>query len=783
MSRQHQIRTSATTSTPKQKSRFAAPPVVQPQAHQKAPAQAPEWQPETHGTVDPLARLKATADAQAKLSIGQPNDKYEQEVDRVARDGTQRLHTPITNAAEPGPIINFKSYVQRSSALTGGEASSELESSINCARGGGQSLDSGLQQSMGQAMGADFSQVKVHTNGQSDRLNRSIQARAFTTGSDVFFRKGEYNPGSQGGQELIAHELTHVVQQGGAGVQRSPVIQRFLLDEAGKKIIAADKRQKGTEAYDEQKAAYTKGMTHFRTSLRKKMNKDAALKSYIFEGAGLMQESQDKLYKNYVATISHDYMLKYSAKDKDNESLTVEQLLEKMKADPELKGAAATSENNTSAQPGTGLGIGKTDDPELTAVRMAKAMAIAVASVEAFEKIVRQLGAESKAASVELRPFPSVKKMERAAFKTVVKYDGQVGNLTDVCAASLVFTRLDEVLYAADTLNNFLRQDARMRLTNVKNRFIEFAKQVEQNADNGDDGFLDDVGYCDMLWNIQLPSGYIGEVQLHMRSLKDTKDAKGHGVYGKQRTLEESAKFIENLKISGWEKIANIIVREVLSSQGQQPAISKDDFIDASASIDNKEFMVLAKQVIKSQSMNKILAQVVDAFGDEFKKLKDDENFVTTFFKILKEVIGASKEKKDIIKNLINLGNKIYGETLKTLKQDFLKNTGAEEKDYQKLIKDLRNFNPTIQGENKVDVATVYAKFFGGVKENYGGGRSTLVKAHDGYYQSAKGYIGTFSDKPEDLTEMQASLDQQKEQMTAAKEMIEALKSGKDVGH
>jgi hypothetical protein len=77
---------------------------------------------------------------------------------------------------------------------------------------------------MGQAMGADFSGVKVHTDAQSDQLNQSIQAKAFTTGQDVFFRQGEYNPGSRGGQELIAHELTHVVQQkGGERIQRGNV--------------------------------------------------------------------------------------------------------------------------------------------------------------------------------------------------------------------------------------------------------------------------------------------------------------------------------------------------------------------------------------------------------------------------------------------------------------------------------------------------------------------------------------------------------------------------------
>ncbi len=74
---------------------------------------------------------------------------------------------------------------------------------------------------MEQGFRANFSQVKVHTDSESDTLNRSLQSRAFTTGKDIFFRQGEYNPGQQAGQKLIAHELTHVVQQNGArAVQR-----------------------------------------------------------------------------------------------------------------------------------------------------------------------------------------------------------------------------------------------------------------------------------------------------------------------------------------------------------------------------------------------------------------------------------------------------------------------------------------------------------------------------------------------------------------------------------
>ncbi len=93
---------------------------------------------------------------------------------------------------------------------------------INSERGGGQPLDSNVQAKMSEATGQDFNDVKVHTGSESHALNEQLSAKAFTTGSDIFFRAGAYDPGSSGGQELLAHELTHVVQQrsgsvGGSG--------------------------------------------------------------------------------------------------------------------------------------------------------------------------------------------------------------------------------------------------------------------------------------------------------------------------------------------------------------------------------------------------------------------------------------------------------------------------------------------------------------------------------------------------------------------------------------
>lgn len=95
----------------------------------------------------------------------------------------------------------------------------EVEQTIQQARGGGQALDHGVRAQMEPALQADFSGVRVHTGSQADNLNRSLSARAFATGQDIFFKQGEYNPGSSTGRELLAHELTHVVQQNGDAVQ------------------------------------------------------------------------------------------------------------------------------------------------------------------------------------------------------------------------------------------------------------------------------------------------------------------------------------------------------------------------------------------------------------------------------------------------------------------------------------------------------------------------------------------------------------------------------------
>jgi hypothetical protein len=181
-----------------------------------------------------VSRLLAGGNAQrvqAKLKIAEPGDKYEQEADRVAAEVVRQINAPaLSNQGQAvqrqmpeenkEDELQMKPMVQRHS--DGGMAATpDLKASIQQTRGSGQSLADNIREPMEQAFGANFGGVKIHADAQSDQLNQSIQAKAFTTGQDIFFREGAYEPGSREGQELIAHELTHVVQQNEGVVQRA----------------------------------------------------------------------------------------------------------------------------------------------------------------------------------------------------------------------------------------------------------------------------------------------------------------------------------------------------------------------------------------------------------------------------------------------------------------------------------------------------------------------------------------------------------------------------------
>ncbi|MEE8392171.1 MAG: DUF4157 domain-containing protein [Anaerolineae bacterium] len=190
---------------------------------------------------------------QAKLRVGLVGDHYEQEADRVA-DQVMSMPAPTSDArsAEGGgrstvqrqvleeeeevqmkplaasitpvvqrqempeeeELLQGKSLVQRR-ADGGFEASDDIARRIAGRKGSGSPLPDNLQAEMESRFGTDFSAVRVHTDSEAGKLSKDLRARAFTHGTDIYLEAGQYDPGSSDGKRLLAHELTHVVQQTG----------------------------------------------------------------------------------------------------------------------------------------------------------------------------------------------------------------------------------------------------------------------------------------------------------------------------------------------------------------------------------------------------------------------------------------------------------------------------------------------------------------------------------------------------------------------------------------
>ncbi|MEO1623762.1 MAG: DUF4157 domain-containing protein [Bacteroidota bacterium] len=145
---------------------------------------------------------------QPKLTINQPGDRYEQEADamaeRVGRMSWRHGPTPHLQGVQAGAI-------QRKEQTKSSPATAWPSSSLTSS--GGQPLSSPTRQLMEGAFQTNFSSVRLHTNESAARMSQGIQARAFTHGSHIYFNQGQYQPHSTDGRKLLAHELTHVVQQ------------------------------------------------------------------------------------------------------------------------------------------------------------------------------------------------------------------------------------------------------------------------------------------------------------------------------------------------------------------------------------------------------------------------------------------------------------------------------------------------------------------------------------------------------------------------------------------
>lgn len=201
---------------------------------------------------------------QTKLSIGKEDDGFEQEADKVADQVVQNENrtplfgdTPFIQKSAP-PISQLKrepesasengidqepqsesfseknvepdlpedstdagTIQQKSSGDHG--STNQLEAKVNASKGGGQAMEPEAKQEMESGFRRDFSGVRVHTDSQAVQMNKDLGAQAFTHKNNIYFNEGKYQPDTEQGKHLLAHELTHTVQQGAASAEKSQV--------------------------------------------------------------------------------------------------------------------------------------------------------------------------------------------------------------------------------------------------------------------------------------------------------------------------------------------------------------------------------------------------------------------------------------------------------------------------------------------------------------------------------------------------------------------------------
>jgi len=165
---------------------------------------------------------------QAKLSINQENDVYEKEADHMA-DNVMRIGD---NAINPKSFFKPSAIQRKSGAESNGNetgGSSTLDSYVSSLSSSGQPMPESSRKFFEPRFGQDFSNVRIHTDQVAAKSAQSVNALAYTSGNNIVFNSGQYSPESDNGKKLMAHELTHVVQQNSSssGVQRQ--IQRKLV--------------------------------------------------------------------------------------------------------------------------------------------------------------------------------------------------------------------------------------------------------------------------------------------------------------------------------------------------------------------------------------------------------------------------------------------------------------------------------------------------------------------------------------------------------------------------
>jgi hypothetical protein len=199
-----------------------------------------------------VGAMLGRAPIQAKLIVNAPGDQYEREADRVAEQ-VMRMPAPPREAL-PRPE-NSPEVITKPASQHGGNGSfaagEDFADRLQASQGRGRPLPPALRETFETGFGADFSSVRVHSDAAAGQLSQAIQAQAFTRGSDIFLGTGQSAAATTAGQRLLAHELTHVVQQGAAPLKTAATPQRVTRPRAASSTAGRVQREDGDKTGSE----------------------------------------------------------------------------------------------------------------------------------------------------------------------------------------------------------------------------------------------------------------------------------------------------------------------------------------------------------------------------------------------------------------------------------------------------------------------------------------------------------------------------------------------------
>lgn len=166
-----------------------------------------------HGNDLPGARI---SQERAMAESITPLAKTKEEEEELAMQQGQAVEVPEDEALTAGQVEEEKEEEKVQASPNGQDTLNPYtENRLQSSPGRGSKMDSTIQREMESGFGADFSKVSIHTDSASELMNKELGAQAFTHGNDIYFNKGKYNPQSKEGKHLLAHELTHTIQQNG----------------------------------------------------------------------------------------------------------------------------------------------------------------------------------------------------------------------------------------------------------------------------------------------------------------------------------------------------------------------------------------------------------------------------------------------------------------------------------------------------------------------------------------------------------------------------------------